>query len=106
MSGEKEFQVIISDQVKADAEKNPELAKALKEFAAMARQAMHGVETGKYESFDEAMEVLTGHRPNEVDVDEIPKAAEEATFSGEKPMRGGTMFIGEFNFVKDKEKKQ
>lgn len=66
---DKEPTVIYSDQVKDQMAQHPEIAKHLREFAANARQAMQGVKDGQYKSFDDAMEAITGQRPEPYDGD-------------------------------------
>lgn len=72
MKEPKEPTVIIADEVKEEMEKDPDLAEALRDFAAMARQAMQGVQDGKYKSFDDAMEAISGSRPVKIlDLDDL-----------------------------------
>ena len=52
---EEEFKVILSPDVEESMAKDPDLAKAMKEFSALARQAMQSVESGQYKTFEEAM---------------------------------------------------
>lgn len=49
---------------------HPELAKAMREMAANMRQAHHAWKSGQYASFDDAMEAITGERPESLDLDE------------------------------------
>ena len=62
--------VILSDQVKEQMAKDPEIAKAMQAISADFRQAMQLVSDGKYASFDDAIEALTGKRPQPVDLDD------------------------------------
>lgn len=71
MKDDPEFEVVYSDLVKQQMESDPDLAAAIREFSAMARQVAHGIETGQYESFDEGMEALTGNKPKPIDLDDI-----------------------------------
>lgn len=64
---EKEYKVIYSDLVKKQMEEDPELAKAIREFTAAMRQALHAVETGQHKTLDDAVEAITGNRPVPVD---------------------------------------
>jgi hypothetical protein len=66
----KEPEVTWSDQVKAKADADPDVAEALRDFGAVARQVMEGVQSGKYPSFDEAMFILTGSRPEKLTSEE------------------------------------
>lgn len=70
MKEPKELKIIMAPEVQKDVEADPELAAALRDFSAILRQAMHGVETGQYKSFDDAMEAITGSRPRKVDLDD------------------------------------
>lgn len=65
---EKDLEIVLSDQVKEAMAADPELAKSMKDFSAMVRQAHHGIKTGQYKSFDDAMEALTGSRPEYIDL--------------------------------------
>ena len=67
---DEEFKVEWSDQVQKAVEKDPKLADFLRGFGAKARQAMAGVKSGQYKSFDDGMEKLTGQRPEKIDPDE------------------------------------
>lgn len=62
---DKEFmpEIVLSDQVKKQMEENPDLAEDMREVSALFRQAMQLVHDGKYETFPDAMEALTGRRP-------------------------------------------
>ena len=62
--------IVLSEQVKAQMAADPELAKALKEHFANMRQAHHAWRSGRYESFEAAMEAITGNRPEPVDLSE------------------------------------
>jgi len=66
----KDLEVVIMPECQAQIDADPELAKAMREFAAIARQAQAGVESGQYKDFNDAMFVLTGNRPERVDLDE------------------------------------
>ena len=63
-------EVILSDQVKEQMAKDPEIAEAMRDFSAIARQAMEGLKSGKYPSFEEAIFILTGERPEKIEFDE------------------------------------
>lgn len=65
-----EFEIEWSDEVKAQADKDPKIAKYLREFGAIMRQAMAGVKSGQYKTLDDGIEALTGTRPQEVDLDD------------------------------------
>lgn len=81
----KEPEVIWADGVREAAERDPKLAEFLREFGATARQALAGIQSGQYESFDEAMEKLTGHRPTRVDEDEAEELAAKFLVKRKKP---------------------
>ena len=66
-----ELKIKISDEVKEQMEKDPELKKVLGELFANFHQAMEGVKNGQYKSFDEGMEAITGERPKKVDIEDF-----------------------------------
>jgi len=66
MSGEKDLEIKWSDAVKESVAKDPELAKALWEFQANLHQAWDAVKRGQYASFEDAIEAITGERPERV----------------------------------------
>jgi hypothetical protein len=61
--------VIYSEKIKEQMAADPDLAEAMREFAACCRQAQQAVKDGRYATFDDAMEAITGNRPEPVDVD-------------------------------------
>lgn len=69
----KELEILQSEQVKTALADDPEAAEALRDFSATLRQAYQGLKEGKYETFEDAMEALTGKRPERVE-DEDDKA--------------------------------
>jgi len=73
MMTDKDSEVIYSPEVLEAIEADPELAEVMRRFAADARQAMQFVKDGKYADFDDAMEALTGVRPQLVEDDELEK---------------------------------
>lgn len=75
----KEFipEVVIPDHIKEDMAKDPELAKALMGFIVSAKNAMQAVEDGRYKSFEDAIEDMTGSRPERVNPDTLSKKAKE-----------------------------
>lgn len=66
----KDPEVVIMPECQAQIDANPKLAKYVREFSAIARQAMVGVENCQYKDFDDAMFALTGSRPERVDLDD------------------------------------
>jgi len=56
-----------SEQVKAAMKNDPKLAEHMRDFQAILRQAMAGVQSGQYGSFEDAMFVLTGQRPERIE---------------------------------------
>lgn len=56
-----------SPQVKARMEADAEMAEFVRDFNAKLRQAFYGVQIGQYRSMDEALERLTGSRPQKID---------------------------------------
>lgn len=69
MTDGKDLTIDMSEQVKAQMLADPELAKAMKEFMAIMHQAHEGVKSGQYKTMDDAMEALTGSRPQKVDLE-------------------------------------
>lgn len=65
-------EVILSPHAQAQVDADPDLAKAMREFSALARQAMQDVEDGRYKSFDEAM-AAKGLEATKIDLDDLPK---------------------------------
>lgn len=63
MTEDKIPQVIMPPDMQAELDANPELAKAMQGMKEAMLNAMQGVEDGRYASFEDAMEALTGHRP-------------------------------------------
>lgn len=55
--------VIMGPQVEAAMAADPAMAEAIREFSATARQVMQGISEGKYATFEDGMEALTGKRP-------------------------------------------
>ena len=62
--------LVYSDQVKRKMEEDPALAEAMRQIAAEMRQAHHAWQSGQYASFDDAMEAITGERPEPVEMDD------------------------------------
>lgn len=64
-------EIKFSEEALADLEaiyaSDPEAAPAFRELFANMRQALQGVSSGQYLSFEEGMEALTGNRPERVD---------------------------------------
>lgn len=67
---EKELEIVILSQVQQEMDADPELAKAMREFFANVRQANEAVIAGRYSSFDDAMEAITGRRPELIEWDD------------------------------------
>lgn len=69
VADEKEFmpKVIMLPEAQAEIDaaiaEDPELGAAITAFKESAMNAMQGVHDGRYKSFEEAMEALTGQRP-------------------------------------------
>lgn len=70
-------EIKLSEQVKQQMADNPELAEAMREIFANMHQAMHGVQSGQYQSFDDAMEAITGQRPKPAEEGEAEEALEQ-----------------------------
>lgn len=70
MDDKKELKIVISDSVKESMDSDPELAEFMRDFMASMRQADHAVKTGQHNTFDDAIEAITGFRPELVDLDD------------------------------------
>jgi hypothetical protein len=66
-----DLKIKLSDEVKEQMEKDPELKKVLGELFANFHQAADAVKRGQYASFDDAMEGITGERPKKVDIEDM-----------------------------------
>lgn len=71
----KELEIVFSDQVLEAMTNDPEMAALIKDFSAAYRQADHAVKTGQHKSFEDAMEAITGHRPEPVFLDDDEEPA-------------------------------
>jgi len=71
----KERDIIISDQVAEQMAGDPELADEIRGILAAFRQAEHAVATGQHKSFEDALEAITGNRPEPVEFDDPDDAA-------------------------------
>lgn len=74
---ENDLKIIIPPAIQAQMDANPKLGEAMREIFAAMRQAHHAVQSGQYATFDDAMEAITGCRPEPVDLDDDfpPEAA-------------------------------
>lgn len=67
----KEPTVVYSADVKKKLKNAPpKVQEAMRNLASCMRQAMQGVNEGKYKSFADAMEILTGSRPKPLEIDD------------------------------------
>ena len=73
--------ISFSPQVQAQMDNNSDLAEAMRDFLANVRQALNDVKTGKYNSFDDAMEAITGERPQLVTVFNLDNDDDEPTIN-------------------------
>lgn len=64
---EDDLEITFAREVLEAMNKNPELAAAIREFCANMRQAKHAVLTGQHKTIEDAMEAITGHRPERLD---------------------------------------
>lgn len=65
-----EYEVVIAPEVLEQMAQDPEMAAAIREICAAFRQSAHAVKTGQHNSFEDAMEAITGNRPEPVFDDE------------------------------------
>ena len=66
----KDFTIELSAEAKAKMESDPDLAEAMREVFAVIHQAHAAVAAGQYATWDDAMEAITGNRPEPVGFDE------------------------------------
>jgi len=80
MSDDDQDAVRFTPEAQADfdrlAVEDPETAAVYRELFANMRQAAHAWKTGQYQSFEEAMEAISGKRPEPVSWDEIESGDE------------------------------
>lgn len=65
-----DMKLVILPEAQAAMDADPDLAKLVRELNANFHQAMQGVKDGKYVTFEDAMEAITGQRPEKVDLDD------------------------------------
>lgn len=65
----KELKIEFAPKVLKQMEEDPKLAAAVKEMVANFHQAHDAVQRGQYKTMDEAMEAITGNRPQKYDGD-------------------------------------
>ena len=66
---DKDIDVVFSDKVKEQIAADPVLAEFVRSFSASLRQAHDGVKRGQYKTLDDAVEAITGNRPQKIDVE-------------------------------------
>ena len=64
-----DLKIEISEQVRAKLEADPKLKAAAGDLLAAFHQAADAVKRGQYASFDDAVEAITGCRPEAIDAD-------------------------------------
>lgn len=74
---DEELTVEFSDQVLEKMAEDPELVKALREFSANMRQAHAAVKAGQYASMEDAVEAITGSRPERLTKEEAERLERE-----------------------------
>src|SRR5687767_5955211 len=62
-----ELQVILADEVQAKIDADPGMRAAIRDFIASMHQARAGVLSGQYKMMDDAMQAITGSRPQKID---------------------------------------
>lgn len=77
MSDPKELEIEFSPEVLAQMENDPDMAAAIREFSASLRQADHAVKTGQHKTFEDAIEAITGNRPERLSDDEADAVMNE-----------------------------
>lgn len=73
----KEWNVELSEQVKAAMERDPKINKLIKDFVAAFHQANDGVERGQYKSQKDGVESILGATITHVDPDDLPDDVRE-----------------------------
>lgn len=73
---DKELTIEMSPQALAAVADDPELAAAVAQMKANFHQAHHAVATGQHKTFADAMEAITGSRPELVSDDEVNELKE------------------------------
>lgn len=68
---DKDLNIVIPDDVQAQLDADPKMAEAMRGIFASMRQAHADVASGKYAAFDDAMEAITGNRPEPVELEDI-----------------------------------
>lgn len=71
MPDKPELTVLLSDQVKEAMAEDADVAKMMKDMIAVFHQAQHAVDTGQHETFEDAVEAITGNRPEPIDLSEL-----------------------------------
>lgn len=69
----KELEIVLTPEIQAQMDADPELAKHMREFFANMRQADAAVQNGQYKTMEDAMEAIAGNRPVKID----PETGEE-----------------------------
>lgn len=65
---DKELHIDVPAHIREQMVKDPALGEALRQMFAAMHQAHQGVIEGRYETFDDAMEAITGNRPKPVNL--------------------------------------
>lgn len=73
MADDKIPQVIWMPEAKESVEKDPALAKAMTGITEVFKNAMQGVQDGRYKSFEDAVEAMSGIRPEKIEAPNPPK---------------------------------
>lgn len=66
------FKIEMSDQVRQKMAEDPEMAEAMAEFMQHVQDAKALLDDGTAKTFDEAMFMVTGTRPEPLDPDDVP----------------------------------
>ncbi len=66
----KPLEIVVLPQVQDQMDDAPDMAEAMREFIANLHQAQHAVETGQHATIEDAIEAITGNRPEPLDFDE------------------------------------
>lgn len=83
---DKKFRIEVSPQAQAKVDSDPALAEVMREMMKSFDAAMEALATGKFETFEDAMEAITGQRPKPLSFDEGQAQLFEVT-SPKRPER-------------------
>ena len=69
--------VVLSDLAKKQLAANPGMHEAITEFVSKMTKAMTAYKNGEYETMDDAVEAILGHRPKKLTEEEAARVTKE-----------------------------